>query len=78
MTVDEWLKLGYDQGWCGPPVCASHDGIPSSEAEDQSYEEGDDVCVHILRLYPDTETKAAIEADHSPSVWRATNQWGAV
>ena len=23
--VEAWLKHGYDQGWCGPPVCANCD-----------------------------------------------------
>jgi len=73
MDVQEWLMFGYDQGWCSPPVCATHDGVPMSEDE---YEMGEP-CVHVLRLYEDAETKAAVERDHAPSTWRATNMgWG--
>ena len=71
--VEQWLQLGYDRGWCGPPVCATHDGVPMSEDE---YEMGE-VCCHLLRLYEDPEVKAVVERDHSPSIWRATNKgWG--
>lgn len=58
-----------DNGWCGPPVCSTHDGVPMSEAE---YEDecGFDACIHIIRLYQDAETKKQVEADHSPSRWR--------
>lgn len=61
-------------GWCGPAVCYMHDGLPTSEPEDAFMSEGDDVCVHIIRLYEDSEHKKAIEANHSPSTWRATNR----
>lgn len=76
MTFDEWVKFGFEQGWVSPPVCETHDGVPMSEAEHAEFEEGDP-CVHIVRLYDSPEHKAAVEAAHSPSVWRATNQgWG--
>ena len=71
--VDQWMKWGYDQGWCSPPVCAEHDGVPMSEDE---YEIGE-VCCHVIRMYEDAATKAAVEADCGPAVWRATNRgWG--
>lgn len=58
-----------EQGWCGPPVCATHDGFPLSNDEyDESYEL--DLCIHMIRLYSDAKTKAAVESDHSPSQWR--------
>ena len=44
MRFDEWLQYGYEQGFCSPPVCASHDGIPSSLVEDEEWEEGLDPC----------------------------------
>jgi hypothetical protein len=73
MTFDQWLKLGYDMGWAGPDVCETHDGTPISEAEDAEFEDGDP-CIHVIRLYESPEHKAEIEANHSPSVWRATNK----
>ncbi len=73
MTLEQWLKLGYDLGFCGPDVCETHDGLPMSEAEAEEFEESDP-CIHIIRLYVDGEHKAAVEEAHSPSVWRATNK----
>jgi hypothetical protein len=73
MTFDEWLEFGFNKGWCGPAVCETHDGLPTSEAEDEEFSEGDP-CVHIVRLYDDVETKLAVEENHAPSVWRASNR----
>jgi hypothetical protein len=72
MTYDEWIALGIANGWIGPAVCYTHDGLPTSAAEDDEFEMGDP-CIHILRLYDDAEVKQAVQENHSPSVWRATN-----
>jgi hypothetical protein len=69
-TFNEWINQGIAQQWCGPPVCYTHDGTPTSEAEEEQFDEGFDLCIHIVRLYVDAETKAAVEANHSPSQWR--------
>lgn len=73
MTFDDWLKIGFDNGWVGAPVCDTHDGLPISEAEERKFEEGGDPCIHIMRLYDNLEDRLAVEENHSPSVWRATN-----
>jgi len=72
MSYDEWIALGIANGWTGPAVCYTHDGLPTSAAEDDEFEVGDP-CIHILRLYDDAEVKQAVQENHSPSVWRATN-----
>ena len=72
MTFAEWLQYGLTQGWAGPPVCYTHDGIPSTKDEDEEFETGDP-CIHVLRLYEDETVKQAVEENHAPSVWRATN-----
>lgn len=69
MNFDEWVKYGLDNNWCGPAVCYTHDGLPTSQAEDDEFEEADP-CLHIIRLYEDEEQKKAIEENHSPSLWR--------
>jgi len=74
MTFDEWIAVGMAQGWCGPPCCVPHDGIGTTEAEDTDYEDGGDPCYHVIRLYEDDTVKAAVEANHAPSVWRRTNR----
>jgi hypothetical protein len=70
MTYDEWIKIGMENDWCGPPVCYTHDGLPTSEEEDLEFSDGDP-CIHIARLYESKEVKDAVEENHSPSVWRA-------
>lgn len=70
MNFDEWIKIGISEGWCGPPVCETHDGTPTSIAEEDEFGEGLDPCIHIIRLYQDLDAKTAIEENHSPSQWR--------
>lgn len=70
MSFDEWMSIGIARGWCGPPVCYTHDGLPTAFAEDEEFEEGSDPCLHIIRLYEDEEHRAAVEEAHSPSQWR--------
>lgn len=70
MEYREWIELGMTNGWCGPVVCYTHDGMPSSEHEDDAYYEGDDICLHIVRMYENQEHKEQVEEHHSPSMWR--------
>jgi len=72
MTFDDWLRQGMERGWCGPAVCSTHDGTPTTEAEDDEFETGEP-CLHIVRLYPDDITRKGVERNHSPSIWRRTN-----
>lgn len=71
ITFDEWVKIGLDRGFVGPPVCSTHDGIPMSEAEENE----DDECINVLRLYWDMEHKQQVEENHSPSQWRMPNSF---
>ena len=70
-TFNEWMKVGIDLGFVGPPVCYVHDGVPTSQAENDELDEGDP-CIHIIRCYIDAEHKKDVEMEHSPSVWRNT------
>lgn len=75
ISFDEWVAIGIEKNWCGPPVCETHDGIPLSAAEEEDmYENGDDVCIHIVRLYASPEQRLFVEDNHSPSQWR--NDYG--
>ena len=73
MDFEQWLKTGIENGWCGPAVCFTHDGLPTTQAEDEEFDNGDP-CIHVIRWYDDPKDKAAVEANHSPSTWRATNR----
>jgi hypothetical protein len=70
LTFDEWIAYGIENGWCGPPVCYTHDGLPMSEQEYAEFDEGQDPCTHIVRMYEDIDMKKSIEENHSPSQWR--------
>jgi hypothetical protein len=70
ITFDEWISYGIEKGWCGPPVCFTHDGLPMSEQEYAEFDEGQDPCSHIVRMYEDIDMKKSIEENHSPSQWR--------
>jgi len=70
LTFNEWVTYGIEKGWCGPPVCSTHDGLPMSEQEDKDFDEGQDPCIHIVRMYEDIDMKKSIEESHPPSQWR--------
>lgn len=71
IEFSEWIKIGLDNGWCGPPVCYTHDGIPLSlEEETEMYEQDMDICVHIVRMYDSKEQQEEVTENHSPSQWR--------
>lgn len=53
MNYSQWAKYGVDKGWATPSLCATHDGIPHTEAEDNEWEEGGDPCIHVIRLIED-------------------------
>lgn len=69
ISFDQWMAYGIAKGWCGPPVCYTHDGLPMALAEEEDFEEGDP-CIHIVRMYESNEHRAAVEEAHSPSQWR--------
>ena len=70
LTFDEWISYGIEKGWCGPPVCFTHDGLPMSDQEYAEFDEGQDPCTHVVRMYEDIDMKKGIEENHSPSQWR--------
>lgn len=51
MDFDEWIKIGRDNKWISDPVCNTHEGPPTTEDEDKQWIDGEDPCVHVLRLY---------------------------
>jgi hypothetical protein len=56
-------------------VCETHDGTPMSlKEEEDMYDNGDDVCIHIIRLYAEPEQRLMVEDNHTPSQWR--NDYG--
>ena len=71
MNYNEWIDVGVEEGWCGPAVCYTHDGLPTSMEEDVVGDlDGEYPCIHIIRLYESIEHQLEVEANHSPSNWR--------
>lgn len=70
MTFNEWLQIGINNRWCGPAICNTHDGMPLTDDESETIWDGEDPCIHIVRLYESPEHAEAIEESHSPSMWR--------
>lgn len=74
MELEEWLEYGWSKGWITPPVCYTHDGLPTTESEMDEWNEGSDPCIHIVRLYEDQEQRRQVESNDPPTVWRASNR----
>lgn len=70
LSFDLWYEIGLRQGFIGPFVCATHDGVPSTLEEDNENEAGNDPCTYVARRYFSPEEKQRVEENHSPSVWR--------
>ena len=71
MDYSEWIRYGLEKGFCGPPVCETHDGLPMTAQEEEWFYDGEDPCIPIIRLMNDSEEQKAIAEHHSPSQWRA-------
>jgi hypothetical protein len=52
VTVEEWLRLGVEEGHYSAPYCQTHATAPLTDEELDALEEGDDVCIHVVRLLP--------------------------
>jgi hypothetical protein len=72
LSFDQWLEIGYRNNFCSPPVCYTHDGVPMTATEMEQLDNGDEPCMHLLRLYEDTATRKGVEAFHTPTVLRAS------
>lgn len=72
--AEAWMMYGFNKGWCGPPVCEIHDGIPTTQGEDEQLQDGEEPCLHIIRLYYDENHRNGVIGNHSPTTWRATNR----
>ena len=74
LEFEEWAKYGWEHGWCSPPLCQTCDGLPMTLQEELALETGEELCMHILRLYQSSEDRMDAESTHAPSQWRASNR----
>ena len=54
---DEWLAFGIDHKWCLYPTCYIHDGLPTSDEEEEELEQGGDPCIYAVRVFTDEQTE---------------------
>ena len=64
MNYGQWAQYGIKNGWATPPVCATHDGVPNSEEEEDAWEQGEDPCVHVIRLVESPEVLESIKRNN--------------
>lgn len=57
MEMEEWVRLGVENGWCGPPMCHTHDGAPPEDEEEHG-------CGLYLRIYKTVEEQEWVEEQH--------------
>jgi hypothetical protein len=74
LDYDDWEAEGKRRFYSGPSVCLVHDAIPTSEAEEEEWEQGEDTPEHegmsltpilFVRLFATPEEKAAIDARYA-------------
>jgi len=55
MDFAQWLEYGINNKWCTKSVCETHNGLPTSAQEDELWEQGEDPCIHVVRLVESPE-----------------------
>lgn len=55
VSFEEWLAFGIQSGYCTQQFCYTHDGIPLSDKESELWFEGEDPCLHLVRLGTEEE-----------------------
>lgn len=73
-SFDRWLEFGMRRGWCGTVVCQTHDGTPLTVEEELAFDDGNDVCVHVIRVFSTYEEQQDATNNHLPSQWRHRNR----
>jgi hypothetical protein len=54
---DWWITYGTEHGWISSVVCHTHDGPPMTAEEIEMWDDGEDPCIPIFRVYePEQET----------------------
>jgi hypothetical protein len=62
MTFEEWLAYGVENKFCTEQVCDTHAGYPMTETEFELFEDGTDLCVHVVRLGSEEEWEKEAQA----------------
>lgn len=50
MDFQQWLNYGIKNQYCTTSYCETHDGSPVTSKELELWDEGEDPCLHAVRL----------------------------
>jgi hypothetical protein len=53
MDYFDWRDLGIANGWISEPFCDTHDSGYMTDEEEQAWENGEDPCMMVFRIYED-------------------------
>lgn len=57
MDYFEWRDLGISKGWISEPFCDTHDAGFMTEEEEKEWEEGNDPCMLVFRIWEESIKK---------------------
>jgi hypothetical protein len=57
MDYFDWRDLGISKGWISEPFCDTHDAGYMTEEEEKEWEEGNDPCMFVFRIWEENIEK---------------------
>jgi hypothetical protein len=67
VSFEEWVRIGIENNYSGPPVCYTHDALPMSDAEGRQWLENPDICLLVMRVYDDDIQARQVQEGHEPT-----------
>ena len=50
---NDWLFKGISAGWVSTAGCSTHNPLPLRAWEEQAFENGEDPCITVMRVWKD-------------------------
>lgn len=51
MKIEKWLQVGIDNGYISEISCYTHDGPNMTDEEATKWDNGEDPCMFIVRVW---------------------------
>lgn len=51
LSYEQWVAVGVEAGWVSEPACAMHDLPPMTPAELEAFNDDEDHCLFVLRIW---------------------------
>jgi hypothetical protein len=65
MNYFDWRDLGISKGWISEPFCDTHNAGPITDEEEQAWEDGQDPCMFVFRIYEEKIGHEIVENQES-------------